>query len=103
MPESSKHVNLPGNITIRATKEQISNPLPSGAVILNLGSGVYYTLNEVGAFLWGLLQEPRTIQNLHDAVMDEYEISSEQCSADISTFIQEMLNAQLIETMQKVH
>ena len=49
------------------------------------------SLNEVGAFLWRLMQEKeQTMSGLLDAVCEEYETDREQAEKDISEFIEKI-------------
>lgn len=42
-----------------AVGEQISSNLGGEAVILNLKTGVYHGLNQVGTQIWNLIQQPQ--------------------------------------------
>src|SRR5215217_4911045 len=44
--------------TVQASADQLSANLNDEAVILDLASGTYFSVNEVGAFIWGRLHEP---------------------------------------------
>ncbi len=48
-------------------------------------SGVYYGLNAVGASIWNLLQQPRTVSEIRDAILGEYEAEPQQCERDLLT------------------
>jgi hypothetical protein len=50
-----------------------------------------YTLNELGAYIWGLLDEPRTEQALITAVLDQYNVDIEVVRADLKRFLDEMV------------
>ena len=56
--------------------------LAEEAVILSTKSGVYYGLDEVGARIWHLLKEPMTVQNLLDAILQEFDATADQCEPD---------------------
>jgi Coenzyme PQQ synthesis protein D (PqqD) len=79
-----------------ASTEQISSDLGAEAVILNLKSGVYHGLNEVGASVWNLIQEPHTVSDIKQALLDEYEVEAEQCQNDLMTLLAELFAAGLI-------
>jgi hypothetical protein len=49
-----------------------------------------YTLDEVGAFLWELLDGQRTGHDLVEQLLDEYEVSAAQAEADIGDFIAQL-------------
>ena len=64
-----------------ASREQVSADLTnkrSEVVVLSLRDGVYFELNGVGARIWQLYQQPRSIQSVLDALLDEYEVSPGQ-------------------------
>src|SRR6202158_4134810 len=65
------------NSIIVATSEQVSCPLGEESCILNLKNSSYYGLDPVGACVWNLLREPRTVGDLRNALLDEYEVEAE--------------------------
>lgn len=80
-----------------AIQEQVSSELSGESVILNLKSGVYYGLNPVGAKIWELIQEPKTVREVRDTILTEYEVEPEQCDRDILTLVQQLAEVGLIE------
>jgi hypothetical protein len=80
-----------------AAKEQVSSDLAGEAVILDFKSGVYYGLNEVGASIWNLIQEPKTVSEIRDAIVAEYEIEPEVCDRDLKVLLQQLEASGLIE------
>jgi hypothetical protein len=81
---------------VRVAPEQLSRDLDGEIIILNLCTGTYYGLEHVGARIWGLIQEPRTVAQLRDALVAEYEVSREQCDIDLQRLLQELLRTGLI-------
>jgi L-fucose isomerase-like protein len=81
---------------IVATSEQISSELSDEAVILNLKTGVYHGLNEVGARIWSLIQEPKTVADVKDTILSEYQVEPEVCATDLMNLLQNLLAAGLI-------
>jgi hypothetical protein len=81
---------------VAASTEQISSDLGGEAVILNLKSGVYHGLNEVGASVWNLIQKPHTVSDIKQALLDEYEVEAEQCQSDLMALLEELFAAGLI-------
>lgn len=45
------------------------------------------TLNETGAFLWGLLETEQTEQSLLEAILEQYDVAPETAKADIAAFL----------------
>jgi Coenzyme PQQ synthesis protein D (PqqD) len=82
---------------VLATSEQVSCPLGEESAILNLKNSVYYGVNAVGARVWKLLQHPRSVQELRDALVDEYEVDAKRCERDLITLLEKMRSEGLIE------
>lgn len=83
--------------TVVAAKDQVSCDLAGEAAILNLQSGVYYGLDAVAARIWHLVQEPRTVQDIRDALLMEYEVEHDRCERDLLVLLQDLAAAGLIE------
>jgi Coenzyme PQQ synthesis protein D (PqqD) len=88
---------LSASSAVVATSDQVSSDLVGEAVILSLSSGIYYGLNEVGASIWNLIQQPKTIKEIHEALLQEYDVEASQCEQDILTLLIELSAVGLIE------
>jgi len=88
------------NSIVVASGDQVSSDLGEEAVILGLKTGVYYGLNPVGARIWSLVQQPRTVENIRDTVLAEYEVEPERCERDLLELLQVLLGKGLIDLRQ---
>jgi len=91
-----EHTISGGSIVV-AAKDQVSTDLAGEAVILSLESGVYYSLDAVGARIWSLIEEPRTLNEIRDAILEEYEVEPDRCERDIVALLEQLADAGLIE------
>ena len=82
---------------VRASRTQVACTLGEEVMILNLENGVYYGLDPVGARIWELLQEPRTILEVRDALLQEFEVEPERCERDLLGLLESLLDAHLVE------
>src|SRR5579864_229659 len=80
-----------------AAKDQVSCDLAGEAAILNIKSGVYYGLDPVGTQIWNLMQEPREVAEIQNAITDEYEVGPGRCARDLVGFLEKLLAEGLIE------
>lgn len=84
-----------------ASTQQVSTELPhqdgQHTVILGLRDGVYFELNDVGARIWQLLQQPRSLQAVLATLLDEYDVNPAQCEADLLALVENMLSRGLVE------
>jgi hypothetical protein len=85
------------NSIVVVTKDQVSADLSGEAAILNLKSGIYYGLDAVGARIWKLIQEPRSVNEINDALVQEYDVDPDRCEKDLLALLEELLSKELIE------
>lgn len=85
---------------IQLLPSQSSSVLGNETILLNYELGNYYELNEVGGFIWAFLQEKRTatVQEIQDAVLDEFEVEPAVCQDELTSFLENLLREKLIET-----
>jgi hypothetical protein len=83
---------------VMVSKDQVSSDLEEGEVaILNFKSGTYYGLNAVGARVWNLIQEPKTIGEIRNVLANEYNVEPERCEHDLLALLQRLANEGLVE------
>jgi len=80
-----------------ASKENISCALGDEAAILHMRSGVYYGLDPVGARIWKLLEQPKSVEDLRTAILDEYDVESPKCESDLLNLLEKLRTEGLIE------
>ena len=82
---------------VKRTTNQVCCDMDGESIILNLKSGIYYSVDEVGARIWALIEQPMTVTAIRDAILREYDVPAEVCERDIRAFIERMDAAGLIE------
>jgi hypothetical protein len=66
-------------------------------VILDITSGQFFGINDVGALVWDLLEQDTTRNALVDAVTAEFDVDAAQAGDDIDALIAQLSNAGLVE------
>ena len=90
--------------SVLATKKQISSKLVGGAVILDRKSRVYYGLNSVGASIWNLVHQPKTVNETRDTLLTAYFVESSQCDRMVLPLLQALKsNGSLRGSMKRLH
>lgn len=67
------------------------------AVLLDVNSGRYYGLNELGARIFELAKAATSVRAIMDALLQEYKVEAARLEADLMAFLQEMEKRQLIQ------
>ena len=91
--------SLTADAIVRAASGQISSNLAGEEVILQLETGVYYGLNPVGARVWALLQQPHSVAEICEVLLDEYDVEPARCRQDVQELLAQLAEAQLIEVI----
>ncbi len=78
------------------TSQVLSRVLTGEAVLLDLGEGQYYGLDEIGTVIWVALEAGATVGELVRHVVDNYEVAEETARADVDALLTHLLERKLI-------
>jgi hypothetical protein len=87
--------------TVVAAEGQVSSALGGEVAILDLKAGTYYGLDAVGAQVWELIQEPKRVSEVRDAILEEYEVEPDRCERDVITLLQRLADEGLVEVLDE--
>ncbi len=71
--------------------EIMTADMKGDTVMMDVETGKYYNLGDVGGRIWALLESPITLGDLADRLIQEYDVSRENCLRDITPFLQSLL------------
>jgi hypothetical protein len=97
MDSFEKRQSVSLNSVAVVSSELVSANLDGEVVILGFKSGSYYGLDRVGVFVWDLLQQPRQVSDLRDAIFEQYDVDLAQCERDLLALLVDLADRQLIE------
>jgi len=80
-----------------AACNQVSTEVGEDVAILNLDSGIYYGLSQVGGRIWSLITEPKTVRQIQEDVCSEYDVQPDKCYEDLRVFFTLLADAELVE------
>jgi hypothetical protein len=75
----------------------LSQSVDGRVVVLNLTTGQYYGLNEIGSRIWSLLTEGSTLNQAAKTLLTEYSVVEERLRIDLLQFVRGLLDAKLVE------
>lgn len=87
---------------MKVEKEFVLREIAGDYVIIPTGQTVLYfngliTVNEIGAFLWNLLQDEVTVEDLVKSVLNEYDVDEVTAREDIQEFLDTLVNGGILE------
>jgi hypothetical protein len=60
------------------------------AVILNLDSGLYFGLDQVGTRIWQLIQQHGSLQKVFETMCEEFDVGSDTLERDLLGLMDEL-------------
>lgn len=81
----------------KQNKNILAQPLQDHIVMLNIDSGKYFSLNQVATAIWDLLEEPRSIDEICEKLVLEFEVNTENCVKEIEDYLKKMEKLKLVE------
>jgi hypothetical protein len=66
-------------------------------VALEPQAGNCFGFNEVATVVWRRLAEPKSFDQLRDSLVEDYDVSAEQCSRELRALLDEMKAQGLVE------
>nr|MBC7244658.1 PqqD family protein [Chloroflexota bacterium] len=82
---------------VAVKQDVLFRDLGGEAVVLNLQSGKYYGLDEVGTRIWSLLLEYGQVKQAYAALLGEYDVSEERLQEDLLHFVDELVSHGLVQ------
>ncbi len=82
-------------------QNQVWTDLGNEIAILNLDSGIYYGLNDVGADVWNFINEPRTVLQIQGHIRTQYEVDPDKPYRDLVALLKRLAEAGLIELLHE--
>ena len=66
------------------------------SLLINIETGFYFRLNEVGNFIWPLLDGKQSDEEIINKIVEEFDVQTEKAKSDFNSFIKELFGEKLI-------
>jgi coenzyme PQQ synthesis protein D (PqqD) len=83
-------IAIPGDVVFRN--------LAGEGLLVHLGSGTYFGLNEIGTRFWQLLVEHRSTEAVIPYLLNEYAVDESRLRCDLDALIAQLLDKHLVTT-----
>jgi predicted transcriptional regulator len=84
-------VDLRSEDRLSCPPEVLSRIIDGEAVLLHLGSGMYFGTNEVATVAWGAILKGATVGEVVHAIMREFDVDEHVAQHDLATFVQALV------------
>jgi hypothetical protein len=76
--------------------DTLFNQIDGEVVMLSIENSEYYGMDKVGSRIWEMLEQPHSFKALVTILMEEYEVSEQQCNDDTLAFIKKLTDKNLV-------
>lgn len=81
----------------RPNEEEVAAKVMDGeAILINLSTGMYYSMDKVGAMIWEFVEKRCSLAEMAGAIRGRYEVSAEQIEADVERLVGALLQENLV-------
>jgi hypothetical protein len=81
----------------RPTPDALFATLSDGAVVLDIQTKQYFSLNETGARVWALIREGREVEEIIRTLLEEYDVTREEAEEAVTSLVDSLAKEKLIE------
>lgn len=89
MQDQVRHVRL-------NEEEVVAKLIEDEAILINLVSGVYYSMDGCGARVWSLIEAGAALETIIATLASEYDVPMPRASEDVRRLIAELLEQRLV-------
>jgi len=82
---------------LRPSSDVQGTSMEGETVLLDLSTGRYYTLNQLGSVIWERCTRQSTMAYIHRAICERFEVASEQALDDLVALVNELMQEGLLQ------
>ena len=90
---------LEASTIVRRSTRQVACEFNEEVVLLHLDKARYFGLRDVGAAIWNSLGEPKSVADVCDIVLAQFDVDPTKCRTDVTKFLTGLLDVGLIEVV----
>ena len=82
---------------ITANVEQVAaKVIDDEAILINLASGMYYSMVETASFVWSMIERGSTVEAIVGSLSEHYDVAPEQAECDVLALSNELATEGLV-------
>lgn len=78
----------------------VFNEMDGETIMMSIENGEYYGMNSMGSRIWKLLETPRSVTEICDTLLPDYDVTPDQCAKDLIPFLNKMAKKGVIKILQ---
>lgn len=90
-------LNLDDRLTVNEN-DVAAEVMEGEAIIINLATGVYYSMDGSGGYLWSLVEEGRPLRSIAEALEARFGVDRERAEEDVIAVAERLVEEGLVES-----
>lgn len=86
---------------IKRNSGLVSTDVDGEKVMMSVENGEYFGLDSVGSRIWEMIENPIKVETLIDYLIDEFDVSKQQCEIDALEFLNELFEKKLLIVVEQ--
>ena len=82
--------------TFKIIDDVVVSQINDESIILNLKTGIYFQINELGSYIVSKLNNYSTIETLNNRVTEDFDVSPNKSKKDLLVFIRDLDSKNLL-------
>ena len=88
---------LSGQSRVRPNTNDVAAKVMDGeAILINITSGMYHSMDNVGGYVWELIEQGHALGDIAEAVSAKFDVDADAALRDVSGLAQQMLEENLV-------
>ncbi|EOU1715339.1 lasso peptide biosynthesis PqqD family chaperone [Clostridium perfringens] len=83
--------------SIVSQKEDVDvTELNKEKIMMDLDKGKYFMLNETGSAIWDSINEPKSVSEIIESIIKEYDIDRETCESKVLEYLEKLRHEEIV-------
>jgi hypothetical protein len=76
---------------LAANPQQVAAKIMEGeAILINLVTGMYYSMSDTGTFIWSLVEQGASVNQIAERLTDRFDVDLPRAQADLGELVNEL-------------
>jgi len=75
----------------------VFNEMDGEIIMMSIDKGEFYGINSLGSRIWQMLETPKAVSEVCDALLPDFDVTREQCEKDILFFLNRLAEKEVIK------
>lgn len=89
-------MSLDPDVKLCLGRDHVATSIGAETAVMSIKRGRYYAVGAVAERIWKMLEQPITPREICRQLQREYDVSPEQCEAEVAAFLDKLVEEELV-------